>query len=284
MSLQVNNNIQTQAAGLNDSFASLEKTGSVQFLFALLQLELSQTNKTAAMEKINSIRDSQTDSKTYTDAINALRTMSDYDVEKYGELPTDLETIQQEIKTATAALEDLEQYADGDKPYYDEKNKTWATKQESTDYWYKNEYIKAGEASAFDALRVGGEEDHNLSEIEAGIEAVSTRLEALKAYETLLTSTSVSGTSILSDSKISLSGNPTADDIKNWISNLESSQEELGTDIQQQIAAVVTVAGKHLRHLAGRSRLPLPHARVLGLAPLRRGMRLRVPLLRDGAL
>ncbi|EFY06254.1 hypothetical protein HMPREF9444_01991, partial [Succinatimonas hippei YIT 12066] len=58
MSLQVNNNIQTQAAGLNDSFASLEKTGSVQFLFALLQLELSQTNKTAAMEKINSIRDS----------------------------------------------------------------------------------------------------------------------------------------------------------------------------------------------------------------------------------
>ena len=180
MSLQVNNNIQTQAAGLNDSFASLEKTGSVQFLFALLQLELSQTNKTAAMEKINSIRDSQTDSKTYTDAINALRTMSDYDVEKYGELPTDLETIQQEIKTATAALEDLEQYADGDEPYYDEKNKTWATKQESTDYWYKNEYIKAGEASAFDALRVGGEEDHNLSEIEAGIEAVSTRLEALK--------------------------------------------------------------------------------------------------------
>ena len=243
MSLQVNNNIQTQAAGLNDSFASLEKTGSVQFLFALLQLELSQTNKTAAMEKINSIRDSQTDSKTYTDAINALRTMSDYDVEKYGELPTDLETIQQEIKTATAALEDLEQYADGDKPYYDEKNKTWATKQESTDYWYKNEYIKAGEASAFDALRVGGEEDHNLSEIEAGIEAVSTRLEALKAYETLLTSTSVSGTSILSDSKISLSGNPTADDIKNWISNLESSQEELGTDIQQQMVFVQDYMG-----------------------------------------
>ena len=253
MSLQVNNNIQTQAAGLNDSFASLEKTGSVQFLFALLQLELSQTNKTAAMEKINSIRDSQTDSKTYTDAINALRTISDYDVEKYGELPTDLETIQQEIKTATAALEDLEQYADGDKPYYDEKNKTWATKQESTDYWYKNEYIKAGEASAFDALRVGGEEDHNLSEIEAGIEAVSTRLEALKAYETLLTSTSVSGTSILSDSKISLSGNPTADDIKNWISNLESSQEELGTDIQQQMVFVQDYIGQYNSYMQGAS-------------------------------
>ena len=169
------------------------------------------------------------------------------------ELPTDLETIQQEIKTATAALEDLEQYADGDKPYYDEKNKTWATKQESTDYWYKNEYIKAGEASAFDALRVGGEEDHNLSEIEAGIEAVSTRLEALKAYETLLTSTSVYGTSILSDSKISLSGNPTADDIKNWISNLESSQEELGTDIQQQMVFVQDYMGQYNSYMQGAS-------------------------------
>ena len=226
-----------------NSGSLLSSNASIQLIFAQLQMELSAVNKEAAMEKINSIRDSQTDSKTYTDAINALRTMSDYDVEKYGELPTDLETIQQEIKTATAALEDLEQYADGDKPYYDEKNKTWATKQESTDYWYKNEYIKAGEASAFDALRVGGEEDHNLSEIEAGIEAVSTRLEALKAYETLLTSTSVSGTSILSDSKISLSGNPTADDIKNWISNLESSQEELGTDIQQQMVFVQDYMG-----------------------------------------
>ena len=232
------NNVQEINSG-----SLLNSNASIQLIFAQLQMELSAVNKEAAMDKINAIRDSQTDSKTYTDAINALRTMSDYDVEKYGELPTDLETIQQEIKTATAALEDLEQYADGDKPYYDEKNKTWATKQESTDYWYKNEYIKAGEASAFDALRVGGEEDHNLSEIEAGIEAVSTRLEALKAYETLLTSTSVSGTSILSDSKISLSGNPTADDIKNWISNLESSQEELGTDIQQQMVFVQDYMG-----------------------------------------
>ena len=232
-----------------NSGSLLSSNASIQLIFAQLQMELSAVNKEAAMEKINSIRDSQTDSKTYTDAINALRTMSDYDVEKYGELPTDLETIQ----TATAALEDLEQYADGDKPYYDEKNKTWATKQESTDYWYKNEYIKAGEASAFDALRVGGEEDHNLSEIEAGIEAVSTRLEALKAYETLLTSTSVSGTSILSDSKISLSGNPTADDIKNWISNLESSQEELGTDIQQQMVFVQDYMGQYNSYTQGAS-------------------------------
>ena len=229
-----------------NSGSLLSSNASIQLIFAQLQMELSAVNKEAAMEKINSIRDSQTDSKTYTDAINALRTMSDYDV-------TDLETIQQEIKTATAALEDLEQYADGDKPYYDEKNKTWATKQESTDYWYKNEYIKAGEASAFDALRVGGEEDHNLSEIEAGIEAVSTRLEALKAYETLLTSTSVSGTSILSDSKISLSGNPTADDIKNWISNLESSQEELGTDIQQQMVFVQDYMGQYNSYTQGAS-------------------------------
>ena len=146
------NNVQEINSG-----SLLNSNASIQLIFAQLQMELSAVNKEAAMDKINAIRDSQTDSKTYTDAINALRTMSDYDVEKYGELPTDLETIQQEIKTATAALEDLEQYADGDEPYYDEKNKTWATKQESTDYWYKNEYIKAGEASAFDALRVGGE-------------------------------------------------------------------------------------------------------------------------------
>ena len=93
----------------------------------------------------------------------------------------------------------------------------------------------------------------DLSEIEAGIEAVSTRLEALKAYETLLTSTSVSGTSILSDSKISLSGNPTADDIKNWISNLESSQEELGTDIQQQMVFVQDYMGQYNSYTQGAS-------------------------------
>ena len=91
-----------------------------------------------------------------------------------------------------------------------------------------------------------------MSEIEAGIEAVSTRLEALKAYETLLTSTSVSGTSILSDSKISLSGNPT-DDIKNWISNLESSQEELGTDIQQQMVFVQDYMGQYNSYTQGAS-------------------------------
>ena len=82
-----------------NSGSLLNSNASIQLIFAQLQMELSAVNKEAAMDKINAIRDSQTDSKTYTDAINALRTMSDYDVEKYGELPTDLETIQQEIKT-----------------------------------------------------------------------------------------------------------------------------------------------------------------------------------------
>lgn len=133
------------------------------------------------------------------------------------------------------------------------QKKTWATKQESTDYWYNNEYIKAGEASAFDPLRVGGKNDHNISEIKSGIEAVSTRLEALKAYETLLTSTSVSGTSILSDSKVTLTSNPTTDNIKTWISNLESSQEELGTDIQQQMVFVQDYMGQYNSYTQGAS-------------------------------
>ncbi|WP_286035890.1 hypothetical protein, partial [Succinatimonas hippei] len=44
-----------------------------------------------------------------------------------------------------------------------------------------------------------------------------------------------------------------ADDIKNWISNLESSQEELGTDIQQQMVFVQDYIGQYNSYMQGAS-------------------------------
>lgn len=244
------NNISTQGLS-NVGLGEVSSGKSIQYLFAQLQLELSKSNKTAAMEEIESIRSSQNDSKVYTNTINSMRNLQNYDVEKYGELPSDLETIQKEIETATAALEDLKQYENGDQPYYNATSKTWATKDSSTDYWFDNEYIK--DASGFDDLRVGGKKDHILSEIQSGIEAISTRLEALKGYEALLTAQSSSGSSIMADCNITLKSNQSSSDIKNWISNLESSQEELGSDIQQKMILVQDKIGQYNSYMQGAS-------------------------------
>ena len=46
---------------------------SIQYIFAMVQLELAKTNKNKAKDKIEQIRASQADSKKYTEIINILR-------------------------------------------------------------------------------------------------------------------------------------------------------------------------------------------------------------------
>ncbi len=57
------------------SGSDLNPTGSVQFMFALLQMELAQTNKDAALTKIDGIRIQQEKSADITEAINQLRNL-----------------------------------------------------------------------------------------------------------------------------------------------------------------------------------------------------------------
>lgn len=57
------------------STSELNPTGSVQFMYAMLQMELAQTNKDAALNKIDGIRQQQEASAEITDAINQLRNL-----------------------------------------------------------------------------------------------------------------------------------------------------------------------------------------------------------------
>ena len=57
------------------SSSQLNPTGSVQFIYAMLQMELAQANKESALNKIDGIRAQQEASAEITEAINQLRNL-----------------------------------------------------------------------------------------------------------------------------------------------------------------------------------------------------------------
>ncbi|MGN0915855.1 MAG: hypothetical protein ACI4NE_05835 [Succinivibrio sp.] len=50
---------------------------SIQYVFAMVQLELAKSNKSKAEQKIQTIREAQEDSKSITEAINSLRNLKE---------------------------------------------------------------------------------------------------------------------------------------------------------------------------------------------------------------
>ncbi|MGN0915529.1 MAG: hypothetical protein ACI4NE_04150 [Succinivibrio sp.] len=70
--VNVNSNVGTSAvSSVNETQQTSGK--SIQYIFAMVQLELAKSNKAKAQNKIEQIRDSQADSKKYTEVINILR-------------------------------------------------------------------------------------------------------------------------------------------------------------------------------------------------------------------
>ena len=57
------------------SSSQLNPTGSVQFIYAMLQMELAQANKESALNKIDGIRAQQKASAEITEVINQLRNL-----------------------------------------------------------------------------------------------------------------------------------------------------------------------------------------------------------------
>lgn len=229
---------------------------SVQFMYAQLQMELASANKDKALEKIESIRIDQQTSANYTSTINAMRDLKGYDCEKYGDLPTSKSEIESELATAKAALADLKALEDTDSEYAKANKKnsdTWKTQDSSTNYWYENKYIK--DASAFDPLRVGGKTDHNIGEIQSGIKALETRIAALENMQTIVTAQTATdpATNILSDCNITISGHFTDDNLDSWIASFEASQEEIGTDIQQEMVFIQDYMGQYNSYTQGAS-------------------------------
>lgn len=244
MSLNVN---QAGGAGAVNGL-NFGTDSNVQLVFAQLQMELAKTNKEAALDKIEDIRVQQRDSAAYTETINAMRTLSGYDVEKYGEIPTDPKALQAEIDACQAAYDDVKA------TYEEKKNDTAHTHKLSTathEYWNNNQYVKG--LKGYEDLQRGSDNKHYPYELKGGMDALSERLTALKAMQTVISTQTTDKVSVIDDCGITLKSNFSSDDVKEWISSLEASQEELGTDIQQQMVFVQDYMGQYNSYTQGAS-------------------------------
>lgn len=82
------------------------------------------------------------------------------------------------------------------------------------------------------------------SEAEEGLEALQIRQKMLQAYELLLTRISTSSTdssaktTLVDDAGISLKSQPTKDDVNTLIQSLEAAQEQVGSNVQQEMVFV----------------------------------------------
>lgn len=241
----------------NESSVNSQFGCSVQFMYAQLQMELASSNKEKALEKIDSIRVDQATSANYTSTINAMRDLKGYDCEKYGDLPTDPKAIEQELATAQAALEEIKQLQDTTGSYatsnYDSDSSCWRTTDATTNYFKSNENIS--DASGFDCMRAQNDNLHTQDELKSAQEALQTRITALENMQTIVNAQTASepSTSIISDCSITLSGNFTDDDLDSWIASLEASQEEIGTDIQQEMVFIQDYMGQYNSYTQGAS-------------------------------
>lgn len=239
------------SSGVN--FNSLLKNAdcNVELAFAMLQMELAQTNKSAAQDKIDAIRESQQTSKSYTTTINAMRVLAKYDTTQYGALPTDADTLSSEIETCKAALDDLQSKLKGheDKAASRDTSFVLKTEKASTDYWFDNQYLK--NAPAYAPLRVGGKEDHNMYEMQQGIEALTQRLSALEAMQTVQTNKTPSGQSVIAECNINVTGNFNQSQVSDWMASIEALQDELGSDIQQQMVLIQDHMGQYNSYTQG---------------------------------
>lgn len=244
MSLSVNQTSGTDAVnGLNFGTG-----GNVQLIFAQLQMELAKTNKNAALDKIEDIRLQQSDSAAYTETINAMRTLSSYDVEKYGEIPTDPKELQAEIDACQAAYDDVKTTYEAHK---DDTSHTHALSTATHNYWNENQYVKG--LDGYEDLQRGSDNKHYPYELKGGMEALSERLNALKAMQTAISTQTSDKVSVINDCGISLKSDFSSDDVKQWIASLEATQEELGTDIQQQMVFVQDYMGQYNSYTQGAS-------------------------------
>lgn len=230
---------------------------SVQFMYAQLQMELASSNKDKALEKIESIRIDQATSANYTSTINAMRDLKGYDCEKYGDLPTDPKALEQELATAKAALNEVQQLQDTDGSYasanYDSGSSCWRTTDATTNYFKSNENVK--DASGFDCTRTTNDNLHTQAELKSAEEALQTRITALENMQTIVTAQTASepATNILSDCNVTISGNFNDDDLNGWIASLEATQEEIGTDIQQEMVFIQDYMGQYNSYTQGAS-------------------------------
>lgn len=233
-------NIANRAAQISLDGETKITQQNVQFMFAELMMELSQNNKNAALEKIDLIRKSQLTSSNFTDTINTLRTLG-YDFDKYGPIPS-LNTIQEHLTKTQQSIANLDSAIKG----LNGQEKKLVSLDPAL-----NTYMQSlGKTSGYDDIHRGNSDNlHYLYELKGAKATMEARLDMLQKINNLLTNSE--NKQALLNSNIDFNTAITKDGLAAIQSNLESTQETLGADIQQQMVYVQDYMGQYNSYTQG---------------------------------
>lgn len=224
--------------------------GNVQLAFAMLQMELAQANKDQAQSKIDSIRASQATSKTYTETLNSLRPLKSYDAEAYGPLPTDQKAIEAEIKALNSAIADVQAHINPNtKNNVPLSAETMAYIDQHQTTGFFDFFRTSGAAMNANEFDKYSKRDnaHTQAELQGGLAALQTRLSALQSMQTALST----NPGVFANSGITLGASVDSSTIANWMSSIESTQNHIGADIQQEMVYVQDFMGQYNAYTQG---------------------------------
>lgn len=235
------------------STSELEHTGSVQFMYAMLQMELAQSNKDAALEKIDGIKAAQEQSKAYTAQMNELRNMQQQMDSLQEQLDAlggnytmdDLfckEDLDAEITRMNNAITEINAKL-AEAP--DDNSATVQVSKELQDY------VNGMDPNLMvDMQRGGGDQAHFDYELQGGLKVFEARLEVLEQASALYDDMAA----LCDKAGITTNGGTiNSDTIKSAIANLEGEQESVSADIQQEMVYVQDYMGQYNAYTQGSS-------------------------------
>ncbi len=230
---------------------------SVQFMYAQLQMELAQSNKERALQKIDAIRMQQAESAAITDAINQLRNlktaMGDEDevsISDFGDLSqlsgmteeernAELNTINGYLNEARTSQQQAKLGEKGGEQ--GSANEQISGEKESTMMSVEMENYFKSKGMAYDDA--GKSRRQNADEWNEAILSLEGRKTYLEVYDMCQKY----------DIDLPMDGDLTTERIDTIIASLESAQEEVGSDIQQQMVFIQDYMGQYNSYTQGSS-------------------------------
>lgn len=222
------------------SDSKLGHTASVQFMFAMLQMELAQSNKEAALNKIEGIKQCQQESAKITEAINQLRNArqclsDDKAVLKVGNLDDDATTELTKIKSYIAEAKESQKRATENS----DANKKESGEKESTMMSVEMENYFKDKKIDYDSRGVSRRQ--NSDEWQRAINNLIGR----EAY--------YASASICQQYGIDIPDKLNRTSIDTMIASLEAKQETVSSDIQQEMVYVNDFMGQYNSYTQGSS-------------------------------
>lgn len=222
------------------SGSKLGHTASVQFMFAMLQMELAQSNKDAALNKIEGIKARQQDSAQIVDAINQLRNArqclekddSELKVGKLdGDATTELAKNKAFLDEAISSQKRAEQNSEANKKESGEKESTMMSV--SMENYFKDNEI--GYASYGVSRRQNSDEWQQIIDNLKGRVAMYSAMAVGQQYG------------------IEVPDKVNRANIDTMIASLEAKQESISSDIQQEMVYVNDFMGQYNSYTQGSS-------------------------------